>query len=193
MPADGPTLRREFLGLVPALAATGLLRAAAGRRRARVGLCTFSCHQHWRAVGAKQPGVRFADTVGFFRYARELGAQGVQTGLRSRDPAVARRLRAAVEETHGTYEGELRLPKTANEVADFEREVQLTCEAGATIARAVFTGGRRYEIFKTLEEFRRFSSEAGASLALAEPVLRRHRLQVAMENHKDFTTEELLE
>lgn len=193
MTADRQVLRRDFLGLVPALAAAGALQAAARERRAQVGLCTFSCHQHWRAVGAKHPGVRFTDAVGFYRYARELGARGVQTGLRSRDPAVARRLRAAVEESHGTYEGEVRLPKTANDLADFEREVQLTREAGATIARAVFTGGRRYEIFKTLEEFRRFRAEAEASLALAEPVLRRHRLQVAMENHKDFTTEELLD
>ena len=54
-----PSPRRAFLGAVPLLTAARLVLAASGAMRGRLGLCTFSCHQHWQAVGAGQPGVRF--------------------------------------------------------------------------------------------------------------------------------------
>jgi 3-oxoisoapionate decarboxylase len=60
------------------------------------------------------------------------------------------------------------------------------------VARSVCLGGRRYEAFKTLEDFRRFEKESEQSLALAEPVVRRHRLKLAIENHKDHTADELI-
>ena len=183
--------RREFVAAWPALLAARSLFAAAGAPRARIGLCTFSCHQHWKAVGAKHPGVKFSDTESFYRYARELGAEGVQTPLRSKDPATARRLREFVEREGGYYEGEMRLPKAEGDLSSFEAYVRLAREAGATVARAVFTGGRRYEIFHSLEEFKRFHTDARRSLMLAEPILARHRLKIAIENHKDHTADEL--
>ncbi len=183
--------RRAFVAAWPALLAARSMLAAAGAARSRLGICTFSCHQHWKAVAAKQGGVKFSDPGSFYRYARELGAEGVQTALRSQDPAVARRMRELVERDGGYYEGELRLPKSEGDLTAFESDVRLAREAGATVARAVFTGGRRYEIFKTLDEFTRFHAEARRSLTLAEPVLRRHRLKIAVENHKDLTMDEL--
>ena len=41
--------------------------------------------------------MKFADTIGFYRYAREMGAEGVQSALRSKDVAVAKKLRGLVE------------------------------------------------------------------------------------------------
>lgn len=183
--------RRTFVAALPALAAARSLLAAAGATRSRIGICTFSCHQHWKAVGAKHGGVKFTDTESFYGYARELGAEGVQTPLRSKDAAAARRIRERVERDGGYYEGELRLPKSEGDLPAFESEVRLVREAGASVARTVFTGGRRYEIFKTLEDFTAFHAEARRSLTLAEAVLRRHRLKLAIENHKDHTMEEL--
>lgn len=183
--------RRTFIATWPALAATRSLLAATGAANSRLGICTFSCHQHWKAVGAKHEGVRFTDALSFYRYARELGAEGVQTSLRSKDVRVAKQMRSMMEQTHGYYEGELSLPKTAGDLAEFEADVRLAREAGATVARAVFTSGRRYEVFKTLEDFRTFQAGAKKTLALIEPVLRKHRLKVAIENHKDHTAEEL--
>ena len=184
--------RRTFIAMLPALAAARALLAASGPNRCRVGICTFSCSQHWKAVAAKYEGVKFTDPPGFYRYARSLGAEGVQTSLRAPDAVLARQMRTLVETDGGYYEGELRLPKTEGELADFETKVRLTREAGAEVARAVFTGGRRYEIFKTLNEFRVFHAQAEKTLALIEPVLRRNRLRVAIENHKDHTTDELV-
>ncbi len=181
--------RRQFLATLPALAAARSLLAATGVAQSHIGICTFSCHQHWKALQSKHPGVRFTDAISFFRYARELGADGVQTPLRTRE-AGAMQIRALVEESGGYYEGELKLPKFEGDIAAFESEVRLAREAGASVARTVFMSGRRYEVFKTLEDFQRFHGEAKRALPLAERVARKYRLKLAVENHKDLTTDE---
>lgn len=183
--------RRTFLATLPALAAARSLLAGPGAAKARIGLCSFSCHQHWKAVNAKDGGVKFTDALTFYRYARELGSEGVQTALRSTEVAVARQMRALVEESGGYYEADVRLPKTETDLAAFETEVRLAREAGASVARAVFMGERRYEVFKSMEDFRRFEGQVEKTLALLEPVARRHGLRVAIENHKDHTADEL--
>jgi sugar phosphate isomerase/epimerase len=158
----------------------------------RLGICTFSCHQHWQAVEAKIGGVKFTDALSFYRYARELGADGVQTPLRVQDASVAQRMRELIERTGGYYEAELRLPLAEADVAGFEIDVRLAREAGATVARSYFTVNRRYEFFKTLAGFHAFHEQATRSLRWSEPILRKHRLKLAVENHKDFTTDELI-
>ncbi len=174
--------RRHFLATAATLAAARSFLHAAGAATSRLGICTFSCHQRWKLT---QP----TNAADFYRYARELGAEGVQSPLRGCEPKTIRDL---VEQTGGYYEGELRLPKTESDLAAFETEVRQTREAGAFVARAVFTNGRRYEAFPTLADFRAFHEQAQQTLALIEPVLKKHRLKLAIENHKDHTTEELV-
>ena len=173
--------RRHFLTSASLVVARSLL-AASGADKSRLGICTFSCHQRWKLT---QP----TNAADFYRYARELGAEGVQSPLRGCEPKTIREL---VEQTGGYYEGELRLPKTESDLAAFETEVRQTREAGAFVARAVFTNGRRYEAFPTLADFRAFQEQAQQTLALIEPVLKQHGLKLAIENHKDHTTEELV-
>jgi sugar phosphate isomerase/epimerase len=174
--------RRQFIITLPALATARSILAAAGAAKSRLGICTFSCHQRWKLT-------KPLDAAGFYRYARELGAEGVQSPLRSCEPKTIRDL---VEQSGGYYEGELRLPKSETDLAAFEVEVRQTREAGAAVARAVFTNGRRYEAFQGLEDFQTFHEQAKHTLALIEPVLRKHQLKLAIENHKDHTTEELV-
>lgn len=174
--------RRQFIATLPALAAARSILAASGADASRLGICTFSCHQRWRLT-------KPVDAAGFYRYARELGAEGVQSSLRGCQPKIIRDL---VEQSGGYYEGELRLPKDVGEMAAFETEVRQTREAGASVSRAVFTSGRRYEVFSTLEAFQSFHDQAKRTLSLIEPVLRKHQLKLAIENHKDHTTEELV-
>ena len=123
--------RRTFIVTLPALAAARSMLAAAGAAKARIGICTFSCHQHWKAVADRHEDVKFTDTPGFYRYGRGLGAEGVQTGLRSKDAAVAKRMRALIEESGGYYEAELRLPRNEGELVSFDTDVRLAREAGA--------------------------------------------------------------
>lgn len=184
--------RRDLIAALSSLAAARSLLATVGEGRSLLGMCTFSCHQHWKAIQAGEPGVKFSDAISFYRYARKLGAEGVQTPLRSKDTNFAKQIRAFVEINGGYYEGDLRMPRNESDVAEFESDVRLAREAGATVARTVFTSGRRYEAMKSAEEFRAFQRETEKSLALVEPVLRKHRLKLAIENHKDYTADELV-
>lgn len=182
--------RRHFLSTLSALAAARSVLAAAGGG-SRLGFAAFSCHQHWKAVREGAPGVKFGDARGFYDYARTLGGDGVQTSLRGRDAGYAKALRAHVEESGGYFEGDIALPKAGENPEAFETDVRLVCDAGATVARAVLTGARRYESFKTLAEFRDFQAQSERRLAAVAPILKRHRLKLAIENHKDHTAPEL--
>lgn len=181
------SLLRSATVLAP-LAGLRRLLAASGVALGRLGICAFSCHQHWRAASLGDASAKFSDLPGFYRYARELGADGVQAPLREAEPAVVRDL---VESTGGYYEADLRLPKDEGDLAAFEGELRRVREAGAEVARAVLMGGRRYEVFRSLEAFRAFHAQAGRVLAWIEPLARKHRLRIAIENHKDLVAEEL--
>ena len=52
--------------------------------------------------------------------------------------------------------------------------------------------GRRYEVFDDAEAFGRFVEQAKQSLALARPVVEKHEVRMAVENHIDFTADEML-
>ena len=66
-------------------------------------------------------------------------------------------------------------------------------EAGAEILRTVCLGGRRYESFRTLDEWNAFRADSIKRLELAEPILRRHNVILAVENHKDWRSDEFVE
>src|SRR5262249_39375956 len=64
---------------------------------------------------------------------------------------------------------------------------------GGVVVRTVLMGGRRYEVFTSAEQFRRFAEQARQSLALAKPVVERHDIHLAVENHKDLEAPALAE
>ncbi len=187
--------RRTFLASLAALASARNLGAAARgiAGAGRLGLANFSCNLHWRAVSEKKPGTSFSDAETFYDYARKIGADGVQTGLRTQDAAAIRRFREHVEKTEGYFEAEFGLPRAEGDLEKFERDVRIAREGGATVARAVLMGGRRYETFKTADELRDFRARGARSLELAEPILKKHALKLAVENHKDQTSLEQVE
>ncbi len=123
-------------------------------------------------------------------FCRERRAGGVQLPLGIREPAYVARLRALVEK-HGMYlEGSLRTPKEKADLERFEAELRTAKEAGAMVVRTVMLGGRRYETFRTAEQCRAFKEQALRSLQLAEPLLARCKVRLAVENHKDYRAEE---
>ena len=185
--------RRTFTTLTALAAARSLVAQAAPSSRSRVGLCTFSCKNQWAAARKSPATAPFHDAPTFYDYARALGGDGVQTGARELTMEQARKFRAHVENTGGYYEGDVRMPKTEKDLADFEREVKLAKEAGAKCARVILMGGRRYEVFKTLDEFKAYRTEGLKRLQLAEPIAHKHGLVLAMENHKDFLVPEQIE
>jgi len=57
--------------------------------------------------------------------------------------------------------------------------------------RTVTSAGRRYEILHSTMEVEEFKKSALTSLQLAEPVVRKHKVKLAIENHKDWRADEL--
>jgi 3-oxoisoapionate decarboxylase len=51
--------------------------------------------------------------------------------------------------------------------------------------------GRRYENFHSPEAIQEFKKNSVASLHLAEPIVRKHSVKLAVENHKDWRADEL--
>jgi sugar phosphate isomerase/epimerase len=188
--------RRQFIATLAMLGTARRLFADAGAARSRFGLCTFSCHQLWAAI-RQQETPPFTDAVGFFKYGRTLGGDGVQTPLRRDDRQTAQhqaeQLAEMLREPNSYYEAEVQLPETPDKVPDFERQVALARQAGATVARTVLLRGRRYEVFSSREPIAQAIAAAREALGRSEPILRQYQLKLAIENHKDLTLEELID
>jgi sugar phosphate isomerase/epimerase len=190
--------RRIFITAVPTMIATfsaidaaRQALAAIGVNSGRLGICSFSCHRAWQAARDKSAPAPFVDAPTFYDYARSLGADGVQTSVATLDETASVRLGEHVEQTGGYYEGDIRLPSKESELDRFEQEVRLTRAAGGNVARTCLSGTRRYETWRTMEEFNAFHTAASQRLAWVEPILKKHRLRLAVENHKDLTSDEL--
>lgn len=131
-----------------------------------------------------------SDPLKLLGYAKSLGAGGIQTSLAAcADPGA---LRAEAEKAGMWIEGSESLPRRPEDVDRFDAAVRNLKAAGASVFRTVLLGGRRYEAFDGDAAWTAFKADARRWLELAEPVLARHGVTAAFENHKDFRVAELL-
>ena len=135
---------------------------------------------------------RFSEPARFLDYARSLGARGVQVGLGALDATAADALRERALAASMYLEGIVALPRDQADVGRFEAEISTAKRAGAMVVRTVMLSGRRYETFATAAAFRRFAETSTHALGLAAPVVVRHDIRLAVENHKDWRADELL-
>ena len=183
--------RRTFLkSSVGGVAAMHMTSAA--NRPFRMGIGSASYMQRRRVDRQSKPNERFTETLRFLDHCHRLGAGGIQASLTSLDGAYARRVRERAESYEMYVEVSARLPKDRADLAQFEMTVQAARTAGASAIRTVMLSGRRYETFRTLESWKDFARQSWKSLTLAEPVLARNGMRVAIENHKDWRIEDML-
>lgn len=128
------------------------------------------------------------DTAAFLEYCHSLGAGGIQSALSSLDPAFLAKLRDRAGQLGMFLEVMGPLPKS--DTAQFESVVKASKEVGAICVRAACLGGRRYETFQSLTEWNRFVAESHAAIERALPILEKHKVKLALENHKDWTVAE---
>lgn len=187
--------RRDFLrGATTAAAVVAAgrgLRAGASPSRTAMGLCVYCLGHRVRADRGRPDGL--GDPLRFLEHARSLGAGGMQFPIRARDEAYASRLRSRAEELGVFVEGIHKLPRDASDVERFEAEVRTARLAGARVSRVVLIPGGRVAKYPTADDFRAAEARGRASLELAERVAARHRLTLAVENHRDQRVEERLE
>jgi sugar phosphate isomerase/epimerase len=152
-------------------------------------------HSYTQRVAAAREGSqpeRFDDALVFLDYCHGLGARGVQVGIGVRDEAGCEQLRTRAAAYRMDLEGIIRLPRDRDDLERFGAEVQSAKRSGATIVRTAMLSGRRYETFATAAAFRSFAEAAWKSLVLAEPIIARSGLRLAVENHKDWRADELV-
>ena len=134
----------------------------------------------------------WADPFRFLELARELGAGGAQTSLAGLDPTRAAELRRQADAWGMWIEGSESLPRSPEDVERFDATLRSLKAAGAAVFRTVLLSGRRYEAFDDEAGWTAFVADARRRLELAEPLLARHGVTAAFENHKDFRVPELL-
>jgi sugar phosphate isomerase/epimerase len=179
------TDRRQFV-----LASAAMFAGMGHAQSPRKGTGTFGIVIHSYPTRSREKG--FSDPLKFLEFCRERGADGVQSPLGQLTGDQAKELRAAADK-YGLYvEGSIRAPKDKADVERFESEIKTSRECGATVVRTVMLSGRRYETFRTEAEFAEFVQRAYASLTLAAPVMAKQNVVLAVENHKDFRTDELI-
>jgi sugar phosphate isomerase/epimerase len=187
--------RREALAVAGGAALASLLSCrsmdAADRPNTMLGIGMHSFGIHWSMARRSAERAPFTDALGFLEFCHDLGAAGIQVAI-GNDLERAKTLRERAEK-HGMYlEGQTSLPRDETDVDRFDADLRAVKAAGATLIRTAMLSGRRYETFDSLEKFKEFAERSWRSLVLAEPVLKKHELKVAIENHKDWLVEELV-
>jgi len=120
----------------------------------------------------------------------ELG--GIQWNPPSTDSKEIKTFRQRLENYNMHLVTDPNLPKQKSDVAAFETQVKAHREAGASVFHAALTG-RRYEDFDSLEPFKKMFEGIKRSVELAEPVLRKYRIKLGIENHKGYRSAEQAE
>lgn len=141
--------------------------------------------------GAGRPSLP-AET--FLDLCRAHGADGCQLDLQqldSTEPGYLDGLKRRLAE--GGLFVELSVGgKIFEDEAYFADVARVARALGATRLRVALLHGRRYEDFKTLDAWRAFANHWRSTVPRAKAALDRHRLEVGIENHKDWTADELV-
>ncbi len=157
-----------------------------------MGVVVHSYASRWQSKVKSQKYPGFSNAIDLMEHCHKIGAGGVQVIVRDWTADFAKKVRERREKLGLYLEGSIAVPETAGDVAKFEQEVINSKEAGAQVLRTVTSRGRRYEIFHSSEAVKEFKQRAMASLQLAEPVLTKHKMKLAIENHKDWRADELV-
>jgi sugar phosphate isomerase/epimerase len=167
--------RRELL-----LGAAAAATPAFGFPSTGMGIATTSL------MTARRPH----DTYEFLEYCHSLGAGGIQASLASLDPEYLKKLRSRAEQLGMYIEVMAELPKQ-DDTSAFESTLRAAKAAGALCVRCAALGGRRYENFSSLPDWQSFVTQSLAAIDRALAVAARVQLALAIENHKDWTADEL--
>ena len=188
-----PTLtRREALGAILATTRGAVALAAESPRTSGLGLVIYDCAIRRKWLQQRDPMFDLFEPLTFLEHCRELGAGGMQASLGFLEAAKVKALRDFAGEHKLFIDGIVNPPKDDADLSRFEVEIRRAAEVGVQAVRTVVMPGRRYEQFKSLAEVREAEAQARHMLELAAPIVTRHRVRLAVENHKDQRIDERL-
>jgi len=170
--------RRQVLAAAgSAVASMALPARAEGKTRMGGTPTGFSL----RARAGRQSGKPFD----ILEHCHNLGLGGVETALSATTPEAVKAFRAKAEGYNLPVILNTPLPRGEADVSGFDTRVSACKEAGAVALHAAMTG-RRYEDLDSLDAFKKSFEQNQKTIALAEPVLRKHKMRLAIENHKGW-------
>jgi sugar phosphate isomerase/epimerase len=143
-------------------------------------------------MGGEPPGFGHRSRAGKFdilEHCRSLGLGAVRMSLPSPDLDAARQFRKKLEGYGMRVVISLPPPKESGALPQYEAAVRAVSEIGAVTTHASFTA-RRYEEFDTFDAFKASFERHQRSVELAEPVLRKYKVKLAIENHKGWRAAE---
>ncbi len=185
--------RRTVLKSLLALTASTLSRSYAAEQSRRItdmGIVIYDFTLRRRWLKEQDPAQDLFEPLTFLKHCHSLGAGGMQANLGAMQSAAITQLRDFAEQ-HGLFiDAIIRPPNDKDDIDRFAAEIESARDVGARAVRTTIIPGRRYERFNALEEFRDFERRGEAMLQLAAPILEKHRVALAVENHKDQRIDE---
>jgi len=176
--------RRNFLCQTPVALTAGSLALPSLARSMQepashtaFGIATTSYLTAWRPK----------NTYEFLEHCHTLGAAGIQAPLNGD----LGQIRSRAEQFGMYIEAMVPLPR-GSDTSHFEAALKDAQTAGAVALRSACLPSRRYETFATLTDWQHFVEQSHASVAAAVPLLDRYKIPLGLENHKDWTADEML-
>lgn len=187
--------RREFLASATAVVATQVVRAnPAPAKTFGIAYTSFPIRIRQASQGAT-PTTTSLPAEKFIDLCHGFGADGCQMDfarLTSTDPEYLKRIRTLLE-SKGMF---MELAVSARMLGDrdaFSNAAVAATHLGVSRLRTAMLSGRRYEDFAEMQKWEEFVSRSQQIIKEAEPLLKKHKLMLGIENHKDWLADELVE
>ncbi len=190
--------RREMLAAAGSAGAFFQSAGAQPRVMQNMGVASTSFGARIRAGGGGRGGGRGAagaparaavapimPPFDIVAYAREVGVGMVETNVNLNDAEAVRKFRLQLDANRLRAILSPRLPAEPTDVPAFDSAVKAAKDAGIFCLHAALTP-RRYEEFDTLPQYFASFARNQRMVELAEPVLARHQIRLAIENHKGW-------
>ena len=160
--------------------------------REKLGIVVHSYGKRWHSSyqSSLYPGFKNASEL--LNHCHKIGAGGIQVGVKDWSTDFSKKIRDQREKFGMYLEGSIGMPRKEIDLMGFEKQLILAKEAGVKVLRTVSLGPRRYEALHTEEDFIAFKTEATRMLAKVAPILSKHKIKLAIENHKDWRSDELV-
>jgi sugar phosphate isomerase/epimerase len=136
-------------------------------------------------------GRRVDDPLELAGLAVSLGAAGIQGPMPDLSDSAVRQLHGTLESNGLYFESAASFPFKQSDTGLFEKQLSAAKAAGARCIRLACLSGRRYENFHSLAEWHEFVARANDGIRRMVALAERAHLPVALENHKDWTGEEM--
>jgi sugar phosphate isomerase/epimerase len=180
------TTRRQFLYTLSSVGFAGLSRSNTSAQEKPVVPRTLFCLQMYSYSIRCRQERGFDDPLKLMQFTSQQGFAGVQLRLGDRNDDYLTQVRTAKDKLGISLEGIVAPPMLASESERFETELRNNRSAGVDVVRMALLSGRRYETFRSADAFRQFKKRSEEVLPRVERLASRHKIRVAVENHKDF-------